>query len=336
MLEVFSFSFNAVVPILLLAVAGYIIKQTGMFDDAFFKKCNTMVFKVFLPILIFKNIYDIDSVGDINFAVMLYCVVAILILCVIGNLTASAFAQNRGQKGVINQSSFRSNYAIIGIPLAESLGGTAAVAFAGVLSAVCIPLFNFLAVIILSRYSKQDYEPPVKDILKSAGKNPLIRGVGLGIAVLIIRSFIPVNEAGELLFSVREDLPFIYSTVSNLAKVASPLALVVLGARFEFKSVKSLAKPIIVSVILRLLVAPVLGIGCAVALSSMGILNFTVTEYPALISLFGTPIAVSSAVMVGEIGGDEQLAGQIVVWTSLVSVFSIFATVFLMKSVALI
>ena len=336
MLEVFSFSFNAVVPILLLAVAGYIIKQTGMFDDAFFKKCNTMVFKVFLPILIFKNIYDIDSVGDINFAVMLYCVVAILVLCVIGNLTAGAFAQNRGQKGVINQSSFRSNYAIIGIPLAESLGGTAAVAFAGVLSAVCIPLFNFLAVIILSRYSKQDYEPPVKDILKSAGKNPLIRGVGLGIAVLIIRSFIPVNEAGELLFSVREDLPFIYSTVSNLAKVASPLALVVLGARFEFKSVKSLAKPIIVSVILRLLVAPVLGIGCAVALSSMGILKFTVTEYPALISLFGTPIAVSSAVMVGEIGGDEQLAGQIVVWTSLVSVFSIFATVFLMKSVALI
>ena len=336
MLEVFSFSFNAVVPILLLAVAGYIIKQTGMFDDAFFKKCNTMVFKVFLPILIFKNIYDIDSVGDINFAVMLYCVVAILVLCVIGNLTAGAFAQNRGQKGVINQSSFRSNYAIIGIPLAESLGGTAAVAFAGVLSAVCIPLFNFLAVIILSRYSKQDYEPPVKDILKSAGKNPLIRGVGLGIAVLIIRSFIPVNEAGELLFSVREDLPFIYSTVSNLAKVASPLALVVLGARFEFKSVKSLAKPIIVSVILRLLVAPVLGIGCAVALSSMGILNFTGTEYPALISLFGTPIAVSSAVMVGEIGGDEQLAGQIVVWTSLVSVFSIFATVFLMKSVALI
>ena len=336
MLEVFSFSFNAVVPILLLAVAGYIIKQTGMFDDAFFKKCNTMVFKVFLPILIFKNIYDIDSVGDINFAVMLYCVVAILVLCVIGNLTAGAFAQNRGQKGVINQSSFRSNYAIIGIPLAESLGGTTAVAFAGVLSAVCIPLFNFLAVIILSRYSKQDYEPPVNDILKSAGKNPLIRGVGLGIAVLIIRSFIPVNEAGELLFSVREDLPFIYSTVSNLAKVASPLALVVLGARFEFKSVKSLAKPIIVSVILRLLVAPVLGIGCAVALSSMGILNFTVTEYPALISLFGTPIAVSSAVMVGEIGGDEQLAGQIVVWTSLVSVFSIFATVFLMKSVALI
>ena len=336
MFEVFSFSFNAVVPILLLAVAGYIIRQTGLFDDGFFKKCNTMVFKVFLPILIFKNIYDINSVGDINFAVMLYCVVAILVLCLIGNLAGGLFAKHRGQKGVINQSSFRSNYAIIGIPLAESLGGASAVAFAGVLSAVCIPLFNFLAVVILSRYSKNDYEPPVKDILKSAGKNPLIRAVALGIAVLLIRSLIPLNEVGELVFSVKDDLPFIYTTVSNLAKVASPLALVVLGARFEFKSVKSLVKPITVSVILRLIVAPVIGIGSAVALSFMGVMSFTSTEYPALISLFGTPVAVSSAVMVGEIGGDEQLAGQIVVWTSLVSVFSIFAIVFLMRSVALI
>ncbi len=336
MFEVFSFSFNAVSPIILLAVAGYIIKGTGLFDDDFFKKCNSLVFKVFLPILIFKNIYDIESVGDINFAVMLYCVLAILILCVIGNLVAGVFAQHRGQKGVINQSSFRSNYAIIGIPLAESLGGTPAVAFAGVLSAVCIPLFNFLAVVILSRYSKKDYEPPVKDIIKSAGKNPLIRAVAMGIALLVVRSFIPEDSAGQLIFSVKEDLPFIYTTISNLAKVASPLALVVLGARFEFKSVKSLAKPIVVSVILRLCVAPVVGIGGAVLMSSLGVMNFTVTEYPALISLFGTPIAVSSAVMVGEIGGDEQLANQIVVWTSLASVLSIFATVFLMRSVGLI
>lgn len=336
MSEVFLFSFNAVSPILLLAVAGYIIRLTGLFDDSFFKKCNTLVFKVFLPILIFKNIYDIKSVGDIRFDVILYCVVAILIICLIGYLTAKFFAQHRQQKGVINQCAFRSNFAIVGIPLAESLGGTAAVAFAGVLSAVCIPLFNVLAVIILSHYSHSDYDPPIKDTIKSAAKNPLIRGVALGIVVLIVRSFIPLDSAGNLVFSVKDNLPFIYTTVSNLAKVASPLALVVLGARFEFASVKSLVRPISVSVILRLVVAPLVGIGGAVALGTLGVVNFTATEYPALISLFATPVAVSSAVMVGEIGGDEQLAGQIVVWTSLFSVFSIFFTVFFMKAVSLI
>ncbi len=336
MFEVFSFSFNAVAPILLLTVTGYIIKLTKLFDDSFFKKCNTMVFKVFLPILLFKNVYDIKSIGEINVVALGYCVAAILLLCLIGNFTSGFFAEERGQKGVINQCAFRSNYAIIGIPLAESLGSAQALAFAGVLSAVSIPLFNVLAVIILSHYSHKDSQPPIKDTLKSAAKNPLIRGVVLGIAVLIVRSFIPLDTAGELMFSVKNDLPFIYDTVSNLSKVASPLALVVLGARFDFASVKKLAKPISWSVFLRLVVAPVIGIGGAIVLSSLGVMSFTSTEYPALVSLFATPIAVSSAVMVSEIGGDEQLAGQLVVWTSLLSVFSIFITVFIMKSVALI
>lgn len=336
MFEVFSFSFNAVAPILLLAVAGYIIKLSGLFDDAFFKKCNTLVFRVFLPILLFKNVYDIKSIGEINFSALGYCVAAILLLCIIGNIAAKIFADKRDQTGVINQCTFRSNYAIIGIPLAESLGSAQAVAFAGVLSAVSIPLFNVLAVILLSHYANKDSAGSVRDTLKSAAKNPLIRGVGLGILVLAVRQLIPLDETGELVFSVREDMPFIYSAVSNLARAASPLALVVLGARFDFSAVRSLIKPISAAVVLRLIVAPAVGIGGALLLSKWGIMPFTATEYPALISLFGTPVAVSSAVMVGEIGGDEQLAGQLVVWTSLLSVFSIFITVFIMKSVSLI
>ena len=336
MFEVFSFSFNAVAPILIVTVAGYIIKVSGLFDDSFFKKCNTLVFRVLLPILLFKNVYDINSISDINFSALLYCVAAILVLCLIGNLSAKIFADNRQQKGVINQCTFRSNYAIIGIPLAESLGSAEALAFAGVLSAVSIPLFNVLAVILLSHYSQKDSDTNIKDTLKSAAKNPLIRGVGLGIIVLLVRQFIPINETGELVFSVKDDLPFLYSAVSNLARAASPIALVVLGARFDFSAVKILIKPITASVVLRLVVAPLVGVGGAMLLSYAGIMPFTATEYPALISLFGTPVAVSSAVMVGEIGGDEQLAGQLVVWTSLMSVFSIFITVFLMKSLGFI
>ncbi|MBO5936473.1 MAG: AEC family transporter [Clostridia bacterium] len=336
MLEVFSFSFNAVAPILLLAVAGYIIKLTKLFDDSFFKKCNTMVFKVFLPILLFKNVYDIKSISEINVSALFYCVAVILILCLIGYLSAKLFSQHRAQKGVINQCTFRSNYAIIGIPLAESLGSAQALAFAGVLSAVSIPLFNVLAVMILSHYSDKNTNPDIKSTLKSAAKNPLIRGVGLGIIVLIIRSFIPLDEAGQLVFSVKNDLPFIYEAVSNLAKVASPLALVVLGARFDFAAVKSLIKPISSAVVLRLVVAPLVGVGGAVLLDILGVLDFTATEYPGIIALFSTPVAVSSAVMVSEIGGDEQLAGQLVVWTSILSVFSMFAVVFIMKSAAFI
>ncbi|MBQ8503581.1 MAG: AEC family transporter [Clostridia bacterium] len=337
MAEIFSFSFNAVMPILLLMLTGYILNRLHFADDAFFKKANALVFKLFLPVLLFMNVYEIDSLGNVNWRVVLYCLFAILLICFSGFVVAKIFFRRRDQIPVITQCVFRSNYAIIGIPLAETLGGAQGVAFASVLSAFSIPLFNTLAVIILSHYSHTEHKGEIKETLKKTAKNPLIIGVFLGVAVVAVRNMLPLNPAGEVVFSIERDLPFLYSALSILSKGASPLALVVLGARFDFKAVGALKKQIFAGTFMRLVMAPVLGIGLAFILSEYTpILNVTSAEYPALISLFATPIAVSSAVMVGEIGGDEQLASQFVVWTSAFSMFSMFITVFIMKSFNLI
>ena len=118
-----------------------------------------------------------------------------------------------------------------------------------------------------------------------------------------------------------------------VAKGTTALALIVLGARFDFSRVSSLLGEITFGTLMRLVVSPVVGIGTGILLSqNTSLLSLTATEYPALISLFASPIAVSSAVMVGEIGGDEQLAGQLVVWTSVFSMFTMFGTIFIMKS----
>ncbi len=337
MKDIFMFSFNAVMPILILFVIGDLLKVTGFADDSFFKKANAMVFKVFLPVLLFKNVYDLDSLSQINLKAIAYCLFAVLLLCLIGYVTAKLTAKNRNQVGVMTQCTFRSNYAIIGIPLAETLGGASAAAFASILSATAIPLFNVLAVILLSHYSEDEHNASVKATIKKAAKNPLIIGVLLGVAVVIFRQLLPVNENMEPVFSLRRDLPFAYSAISSIAKGASPLAMIVLGARFDFTAVKGLFRQIVTATTLRLIVAPLVGIGLAVFLSeTLGLFSLSVIEYPALISLFSTPVAVSSAVMVGEIGGDEQLAGQLVVWTSVFSMLSMFAVIFIMKSLALI
>lgn len=331
------FSFNAVMPILLLMLTGYLLNRLHFADDAFFKKANTLVFKLFLPVLLFMNVYEIKSLGSVNWSVALYCVFAILLICLCGFAVAKIFFKKRDQIPVVAQCAFRSNYAIIGIPLADTLGGAQAVGFASVLSAFSIPLFNTLAVIILSHYSHTDHKGEFKDTLKKTAKNPLIIGVFLGVLVVGIRSLLPLNESGEIIFSIKRDMPFLYSALSNLSKGASPLALVVLGARFDFKAVSTLKKQIFAGTFMRLCIAPLIGIGLAFILSEYTpLLSVTQVEYPALISLFATPIAVSSAVMVGEIGGDEQLASQFVVWTSLFSMFSMFIIIFTMKKFALI
>ncbi len=331
MKEIFQFSFNAVMPILLLSLVGYLLRITRFADDRFFKKLNTLVFRLFLPILLFMNIYSIESLADINWSVILYCAAAILIISTVGYLITTNITKNRQQKGVIVQCFFRSNYAIIGLPLAEALGGSAALSFASVLSAVSIPLFNVLAVVILSHYSHKENEGSFKATLKKTAKNPLIIAVLCGVAVVFLRNVLPFD------FTIKEDMPYLYSALSSASKVASPLALVVLGARFDFGKVGVLFKKIAFGTFMRLIFAPVVGLGLGILLSEhTSLINLTQTEYPALISLFATPVAVSSAVMVSEIGGDEQLAGQLVVWTSLLSVLTMFVIIFVMKSFALI
>ena len=110
-----------------------------------------------------------------------------------------------------------------------------------------------------------------------------------------------------------------------------------LGGQFEFSAVKGMSKEIIVGTVFRVVIAPVIGVGCAVLLSQFtDLVSFGQTEYPALIALFGTPVAVSSAIMAGEMGNDEQLAGQLVVWTSISSIVTLFITVFLLMSFGLL
>lgn len=138
-------------------------------------------------------------------------------------------------------------------------------------------------------------------------------------------------------FTIKDDLTFIYNTLDNLKQVATPLALVVLGGQFEFSAVKGMSKEIIVGTVFRTVIAPLIGVGCAVLLSEFTTLvDFGQTEYPALIALFGTPVAVSSAIMAGEMGNDEQLAGQLVVWTSICSIVTLFAQVLLLMSFGLL
>ena len=324
-------------PILLLVIVGYLLKCLHFADDAFFKKLNKMVFRVFLPILLYYNIYEIDSLGLVNWTVIIYCVVAILLICLCGYGVTRLFFKKRENIGVLTQCAFRSNYAIIGIPLAESLGGAEAVAFASILSAVSIPLFNTLAVIILSHYSPENKNNSIKHTVKTTLTNPLIIGVLLGVLTVAVRGVVPVNELGIPAFTIEHNLPFVYDALSRLAKVASPVALVVLGARFDFKAIGSLRREISSGVFMRLIFAPLVGVGLAVILSEYTtFLNVTSVEYPALISLFSTPVAVSSAVMTGEIGGNEQLAGQLVVWTSIFSMVTMFAIIFIMKNFSLI
>lgn len=328
-MNIFLFAFNAISPLILLIVLGYILKKIKFLDEGWFKKGNKLIFKVCLPVLLFMNVYHIESLAEINWTVVLYAEIIIVCTFFLGLLLVKFTIPEDRQKGVILQCVFRSNFAIIGIPLAEALGGAEAMGIASVLSAFSIPTFNILAVIALTMYHKDEngHRASLADTLKKIATNPLIIGVVCGLVVLGIRSFIPVSVDGseELVFSIENNIPWMYNALNNISKISSPLALIILGGQFDFAAVKELKKQIVIGTLARVLIVPMIALGLAIVLSTYtSLIDFSVAVYPALIALFGSPVAVSSAIMAQEMDNDGTLAGQLVVWTSIVSIFTIF------------
>lgn len=323
---VLSTAINAILPILLLILLGYWLCRIGFLSDEFVKIGSKFVFRVGLACSLFINVYNIRDFSSIPWDFVIYVTGAICVLFILGLGAAVTATKDPRQKGVILHSVFRSNFAIIGLPLASALGGEEAAAIASVVSAFAMPLYNILGVIALTLFVEESGsgKHSTKRVVRSIIKNPMIIGAFLGMVCLAVREL--QNAAfGEAVFSIRDDLAFLYSAVNSLKTVASPLALVVLGAQFKFSAVKGMFREIAVSTVWRILLAPAVGIGCAILLSAhTGLLSCGVNEYPTLIALFGSPAAVSTAVMAGEMGNDEQLATQIVVWTSIGSVLTIF------------
>lgn len=71
--------------------------------------------------------------------------------CGIG-LALSSKLLPREQRGVMTQGIFRSNFVLIGLYIAETLVPDGSVGSVAVLGAIVIPLFNVLAVVVLSLY----------------------------------------------------------------------------------------------------------------------------------------------------------------------------------------
>ena len=342
------FTFNAILPIIICIVIGYVLKLLKIFPDSFWPILNKLCFRLLLPFLLFKNIYDIKNINDVGnyWKVLLFCAVTIIVIFILGLILVKFTVKEDKQKGVILQCIVRSNYAIIGIGLIDLLANNniTSKGIGAIISAVSIPLFNILAIIALTIFIKDENGNRIKisEILLKICKNPLIISVMTGLVFLAIKSLIInlndyqyvddilVNSSGNKvnIFLEYDGVKFLYTTIKWLAQSASPCALIALGGAFTFSAVARLKYQIILGTSLRIVIVPIL------ALTFAYILGFNDIRYfPALIALFATPVAVSSVPMASEMNNDSELAGQLVVWCSILSVFTLFIIILISKSI---
>ncbi len=302
-------SFNAIAPIFLLMLVGYVIKCLHITDKKGFNAANKLVFNVFLPILLFYNIYKTDMNHIFDSKLVMFTVVGLLAIFAAGYFAVFGITKDNRRRGVMLQGFFRTNFAILGIPLVTYICGDKAGGLASLMVAIIIPIFNILAVISLERF-RGGSKLNLFKLLKGIITNPLIIGCAIGIIFFVYKISLP---------SALE------RAVSDLSSIATPLAIVVLGAEFEFSGVRGYGKDIFVSVFTRLILIPAIMIPIAV------LLGFTGEALACILITFGAPIAVSSFAMSQQMGGDETLAAQNIVISSAFCLPTLFMWIFVLN-----
>lgn len=302
-------SANAVLPMCLVMALGYGTRRLGWIRREEISAINKIAFRIFLPCLLYYNVYCSDLSGSFDPLLMAYAVGGVLLTFGLSLGYTLLTEKLPERRGVMIQGMFRSNYVIMGIPVATALLGADQLGTVSILIAVVVPLFNMLSVVVLEVFRGQ--KPKPLHILGQIAKNPLVIGSVLGILTL---------AAGIRLPHILEQ------TIQNISAIASPLQLFLLGAFFQFSGLKTYRRELVTVSAAKLIVAPGLFLGLGALLGFRGV------AFVSLIGVFASPTAVNSFTMAQQMGGNAELAGDIVVTTSAVSILTMFLWIFLFKS----
>ena len=305
-------SANAVLPMCLIMALGYGTRRLGWIRREEIFAINKIAFRIFLPCLLYYNVYCSDLSGSFDPLLMAYAVGGVLLTFGLSLGYTLLTEKLPERRGVMIQGMFRSNYVIMGIPVATALLGSDQLGTVSILIAVVVPLFNMLAVVVLEVFRGQ--KPKPLHILGQIAKNPLVIASALGILTL---------AAGIRLPHILE------RTIQNVSAIASPLQLFLLGAFFQFSGLKTYRRELVTVSAAKLIVSPGLFLGLGALLGFRGV------AFVSLIGIFASPTAVNSFTMAQQMGGDAELAGDIVVTTSAVSILTMFLWIFLFKSLGM-
>lgn len=280
---------------------GYLARSLGAINREDVPRLNKLAFRYFMPVMLFYSIYNSDIETAIQPKILLFAAACVLAEFLISLGFVMLTEKENSKRGVMIQGLYRSNFVIIGIPLASALVEGADISPVVVMITVVVPMFNMLAVITLEAFNGK--KPSIGKLLLEIIKNPLILGAITGILFLLLKIKLP---------SALE------SAVSQIYYATNPLMLFLLGAFFKFDGIKKYSKELITVCLGRLIILPGVFLTVAMLAGIRGV------SFAGLIAVFGSATAIASFTMAEQMGGDAELAGDIVVLTSALCAFTMF------------
>ena len=316
-MENFIYSINVTMPIFLVMVIGYILKQIGMLNDNFVTVANKFNFKVTLPFMLFKDIagVDIKQVFDIKYVLFCAIVSTICFWTVWG--VAKLLVRDKTIRGAFVQASFRGSAAVMGLAFIQNIYGASAMGPLMIVSAV--PLYNIFSVIVLTFEANDNMGIDKKEKIKQAGinicKNPIILSILAGLIAALLGIHFPT---------------LVDKTISNVAQMATPLALITIGAGFEGRKALAKIAPTMVASTIKLVLQPL------VFLPVAAWMGFTGEKMIAILIMLASPTTPSCYIMAKSMNNDEVLTASVIVTTTLMAAFTLTGWIFLLKTLGYI
>lgn len=316
-MENFIYSINVSMPIFLVMVIGYILKQIGMLNDNFVTVANKFNFKVTLPFMLFKDIagVDIKAVFDIKY--VLFCAIVSTICFWVVWGTAKLLVRDKTIRGAFVQSSFRGSAAVMGLAFIQNIYGSSAMGPLMIVSAV--PLYNIFSVIVLTFEANDSTNIDKKAKIRQAGmnicKNPIILSILAGLIVGLLGIQFPT---------------LVNKTISNVAQMATPLALITIGAGFEGRKALAKIAPTMAASTIKLVLQPL------VFLPVAAWMGFSGEKMIAILIMLASPTTPSCYIMAKSMNNDEVLTASVIVTTTLMAAFTLTGWIFLLKTLGYI
>lgn len=310
------FTINCVLPVFLVIIIGYLLKKLNLMNEHFVNNSTKLVFLLFLPSMIFRQISAVDPKTLEGFEkTALIGAISVTAHFLLLTIFTKFTIKDRLARGAFIQGCFRSNYALIGVPLAVNLFGNEGAAKSAIMLAVVLPFFIIYSVITLSVNSETCEKSNFKDIFFKIIKNPYIIAVFAGLLFSLLSIQVPT---------------VIGKTMDYMADIATPLALLTIGAFLNASDLKSNFKLAFTASLIKTVAVPLISLPLVILAGLRG------ADLGVLFILYTSPAAVSSFIMAKGMNSDASLAANIVVLSTAISCFTVFAGVLLFKTMGLI
>lgn len=293
---------------------GAAVRHANLLTDSELKRINRVVFMVFFSCMMFYNLYVTDLESTFRPKLMIFGAAGVLAIFFITLLLAQKLEPDRRKRGVIVQALFRSNFVIMGVPIVANIFGDQNIASTMMMIAVIVPMYNILGVFSLEIFrdeSSGSLLEKLPHMFLDVLKNPMILGAIFGAIFLALEIHIPEP---------------VLRPIRQLSSATTPVALLILGASFKLDSTSAHRKELLACLIGRLILVPAILMTLAIEI------GFRDVDFVTLLSIFATPCAVASFVMAQQMGGDAELAGSCVVFSSAISCFTLFGWILLFKT----